>query len=69
MNHPCNTYILKALEMTNALMDIANKGEVTSDDDACRILFAIMRDCAYKIRKQAQCQYHVHKAAGDRTIN
>ena len=65
MNHPCNKYILKALEVAKALMDTANKGEATSDDDGCRILFGVMRDCAYKIRNQAERECQVHKAKGN----
>lgn len=68
MNHPCN-YILKALEMTNTLLGIADKGEAVSYDDSYRILFGVIRDCAYKIQKQAERQCQVYKAAKDRRIN
>jgi len=69
MNHACNNNILKALEIAKALMDTANKGEAASGDDGCRILFGVMRDCAYKIRREAERQCQVHKAARDRRIN
>jgi len=69
MNHTCNKNILKALGMAKALMDTANKAEAASDDDGCRILFGVMRDCAYKIRKQAECEYEAHKAVEGRKIN
>jgi hypothetical protein len=55
--------------MAKALMDTANKAEAASDDDGCRILFGVMRDCAYKIRKQAECEYEAHKAVEGRKIN
>ena len=61
MNCSCNGHVLKALEMAEALMDIANKGEADTNDDACRILFAVMRDCTYKIRKQVERECQMHK--------
>lgn len=69
MNHACNNNISKALEIAKALMDTANKAEAASGDDGCRILFGVMRDCAYKIRKQAECEYEAHKAVEGRKIN
>lgn len=62
MVHPYNRYVLKALQMAEALMDAANKGEADCDDDGCRILFGVMRDCAYKIRKHAERQSQPQKA-------
>ena len=56
MNRSSDKYIYKALEIAEALMSTANEGEAVSNDDGCSILFAVMRDCAYKIRKQAQRQ-------------
>jgi len=66
MNHACHNNIVKALKIAEALMDTANKGEATSGDDSCRILFGVIRDCAYKILKQAEQQRQVHKAVRDR---
>jgi hypothetical protein len=56
MNRSSDKYIYKALELAEALMSTANEGEAVSHDDGCNIFFAVCRDCAYKIRKQAQHQ-------------
>ena len=61
MNRSRNKYISKAMEMAKALMAIADEAEAAGCDDSCCILFGVMRDCAYKIRKQAERQYKVHK--------
>ncbi len=66
MNHDCHNNIVKALKIAEALMETANKGEATSSDDSCRILFGVIRDCGYKILKQAERQRQVHKAVRDR---
>ncbi len=69
MNHACHNNIVKGMKIAEALMDTANKGEATSGDDACRILFGVIRDCAYKILKQAKHQRKAHKAARNIRIN
>ena len=54
MNRSSDTYTRRALEIAEALMSTANEGEAASNDDGCRILFGVCRDCAYKIRRQAE---------------
>ena len=66
MNHACHNNIVKALKIAEALMETANKGEAASSDDSCCILFGVIRDCGYKILKQAERQHQVHKAVRDR---
>jgi len=62
MNHACNEYTLKALGMAKGLMDLANEGEVRIDDTGCCILFGVMRDCAYRILRQAERGLQAQKA-------
>lgn len=66
MNHDCHNNIVKALKIAEALMETADKGEAASSDDACRVLFGVIRDCGYKILKQAERQRQAHKAVRDR---
>ncbi len=68
MNHACHNNIVKALKISEVLIDTAEKGEAASSDDACRILFGVIRDCAYEIRKQAKYQRQAHKTAENSTI-
>ena len=56
MNRSSDEYICKALELAEALMSTANEGEAVSNDDGCSIFFAVCRDCAYQIHKQAKHQ-------------
>lgn len=62
MNKQSNEYISKALKIANDLMGLAGEGDTLADDHGCGILFGIMRDCAYKIRRQAERE--AHKAMG-----
>jgi hypothetical protein len=54
MDNQSNKYILKALEIANSLLDLANNEDALGDDAGCSILFGVMRDCAYKIWRQAE---------------
>ena len=45
---------MKALEIANSLLGLANNEDALRDDAGCSILFGVMRDCAYKIRRQAE---------------
>ena len=49
-----NEHILKALEIANNLMCLANNEVGLADEGSCGILSGVMRDCAYKIRRQAK---------------
>jgi len=59
-----NKYILKALKIANDLIDLANNEEVLSNDNVCGILLGVMRDCAYKIRRQVERECQGRKAKG-----
>jgi len=49
-----NEHILKALEIANNLMCLANNEVGLADEGSCGILSGVMRDCAYKIRRHAE---------------
>jgi hypothetical protein len=59
-----NQHISKVLEMARQLIILADQGELDSDDDGCRVLYGIIRDCAYKIRIQAERERELHKEKG-----
>ncbi|OVE74733.1 hypothetical protein BVX97_06415 [bacterium E08(2017)] len=61
----CNEYIKKALEVANQLTLLADEGEAQSTDDGCALLYGVIRDCAYKIRAQADREKEAHRARGD----
>jgi hypothetical protein len=48
----CNeTYMDRAIALSEALRCLAEEGEANTDDRECFIVFGIIRDCAYKIRQ------------------
>jgi hypothetical protein len=62
MDNQNNKYILKALTIANELIALANNTEVLGNDNVCGILLGVMRDCAYKIRRQAERECQGRKA-------
>ncbi len=64
MNQLCNKHIRKALEMARQLIILADQGDLDSGDDGCRVLYGVVRDCAYKIRAQAEREREAHKLKG-----
>lgn len=59
-----NQYIQEALEMARRLIILADQGELDSKDNGCLVLYGIIRDCAYKIRAQAEREREIHKEKG-----
>ena len=64
MKSRCNKHIRKALEMSRELNLLADNGDLDSEDDGCRVLFGVIRDCAYKLRAQAERERDAHKQQG-----
>lgn len=54
MDNRSNEYISEALRIADDLMDLANDEAGLADEGGFGILFGVMRDCAYKIRRHAE---------------
>lgn len=60
----CDRHIEEAIELARQLTILADEGEADAEDDSCMLLYCIVRDCAYKIRKQALQERENHARAG-----
>jgi len=60
----CNKNIRKTLELARELTILADEGEAASKDDGCAVLYGVVRDCAYKMRAQAEKEKVSHQALG-----
>ena len=63
-NQECTRNIKESLRLARELIILADEGERYSRDDGCVLLFGVVRDCAYKIRKQAEAEMDSHRTAG-----
>ena len=59
-----NIHIEKALETAQLLIMLADEGEAVSRDDGCLLLYGVIRDCAYRIRQQAEREKDFHELKG-----
>ncbi|MCE9613149.1 MAG: hypothetical protein K8T26_02675 [Lentisphaerae bacterium] len=57
-------FVRKALLAAQELTVLADQGETETHDDGCAILFGVIRDCAYKIRSQAEREMVARKSRG-----
>ena len=65
MTKTCNEQIRQALMEAKTLMILADEGEAESQDDGCVVLYSVVRDCAYRIRAEAERERDAHKARGE----
>ena len=61
---PSDTNIKKTLQLTHAMIDLANKGDDEREDTGCGILYGVVRDSAYKIKKLAEKERQDHLSKG-----
>jgi len=43
---------MKAMSLSESLLTISEIGEAVSQTDKVRLLFSVIRDCAFKFRKE-----------------
>ena len=60
----CNEHIVDAIETCRTLTIIADEGERDATDDSCAVLYGVIRDCAYRIRRRAEQERAAHIASG-----
>ena len=61
----CDSNIIRALDIARELTILADEGELSAEDDGCIVLYGIIRDCAYKIKKRAEEERGCHQNKGD----
>ena len=59
-----NENIKTTLQLANTLLELADKGDLEREDIGCGILYGIMRDAAYKIKKIAESEKALHEQMG-----
>lgn len=57
---PCDKILAKTLEMASHMLRIADEGDANREDRGCGVLYALVRDSAYKIMRLAEAETDVH---------
>jgi len=55
-----NRNLLRVMELTREMLALADEGDRDRDDDTCGIIYGILRDAAYHLRKltEEECLRH-----------
>ena len=61
---PCDSHLKETLELTDVMIDLANRGDDDREDTGCGILYGVIRDSAFKIRKLAEEERQKHIKKG-----
>jgi hypothetical protein len=61
---PCNESIKKALGMAAEMLAIADEGDGGREDSSCGVLYSVIRDSAFKIKKLAEAEKESHIRKG-----
>ncbi|MBW1981357.1 MAG: hypothetical protein JRJ12_09040 [Deltaproteobacteria bacterium] len=61
---PCNRSIQKTLKIVQDMLSLADEGDAVREDVGCGVLYAVMRDSAYKIKKLAEAEREAHMRKG-----
>lgn len=61
---PCDRNILRTLELISEMIELANVGDIDREDTGCGILYGMLRDSAYKLKKLAEQEKENHIKKG-----
>ena len=61
---PCSESIKKMLGVVETMLELADEGDAVREDVGCGILYAVLRDSAYKIKKLAEAEREAHSQKG-----
>ena len=61
---PCNHNIKKTFKLVEDMLGLADAGDAVREDTGCGVLYGVVRDSAYKIKKLAEAERDVHIKKG-----
>ncbi len=63
MSRSFNDNLRRTIQLTEQMLALAEDGDRDRDDPSCGILYGIMRDTAYRLRKIAEQECIKHERA------
>ena len=61
---PCDTNIQKTLLLADEMLALADQGDADREDIGCGILYGVLRDAGYKLKKLAEAEKEKHLRKG-----
>ena len=57
---PCDEILQQTLDMAEAMLQLADEGDRVREDVGCGVLYGVLRDSAYKVRRLAREEREAH---------
>ena len=57
---PYNANIIRVLRLTREMIILADEGDENRRDTSCGVLYGVLRDTAYQLRKLAEKEKEIH---------
>lgn len=61
---PCDSNIKRTLDLVDEMIKVSDKGDIEREDSGCGILYGVLRDAAYKVKKLAEVEKEKHIQKG-----
>lgn len=61
---PCDNNIVKALDLAEQMILLAQKGDEEREDSGCGILYGVLLDSGFKLRDLARKEMAIHRNKG-----
>ena len=61
---PCNLHIKTTLRLVEEMIRLSDQGDADREDNGCGILYGVLRDSAYKLKKLAEEEKQNHVVKG-----
>jgi hypothetical protein len=61
---PCNRNIVKTLRLADEMIALADQGDADREDIGCGVLYGVLRDTAYKLKRMAEEEKRSHQEKG-----
>ena len=60
----CDRSIKKTFELVEDMLELADQGDAFREDTGCGVLYGVVKDSAFKIRKLAEAEKQAHIKKG-----
>jgi hypothetical protein len=60
----CDRNIVRTIALTREMIRLADQGDADREDIGCGVIYGILRDAAFKLRRLADEEQHRHQAKG-----
>lgn len=61
---PCDESLKKVMELTKKMFAISDEGDAVREDTRCGVLYSVLRDSAYRIKRLAEEEIDAHIKKG-----